>query len=474
MSDSKGKPSLLPERLVARLWRNRDWRRPLRTQDGRWVRVLYPGRPGSGPGPDFRDAVVQIEGSPPVRGDVEVHRQAAGWTQHGHHRDPRYNGVVLHVVSRSSRRAASYRQDGRVLPVTELPTEGSPLPGPPEKATPQCGAFARLQGWRNLSGEQLGRLLDQAGERRFLRKSARYRTALGREDAEDLLYRGVLEALGYSRNRKPFLELARRLPWRTVRDVVRTIPPASRELATHRLLLRVAGLSGETPVAAEEACFPLYDRWPGYVALMEPSAWCFAGVRPVNQPRRRMAGAAALLSRYLDTGLLAGLLPLARGESVTALSSALTVADGVITLIGRGRALDMTVNVVLPLLHAWALLRGEPALASSCLRLYRRAPRLAENEITREMAALLQASPRQGGALRQQGLIHLYEVLLKEGMGSEGSPGGASTSGFPVTKSIGEWPGYYGASFSAASPLRVSGMIHLSRIAPAQRERAVG
>ena len=412
--------------------------------------MLYPGRPNGGPGPDFKDAIVQMEGSPPVRGDVEVHRQTTGWNQHGHNQDPRYNKVVLHVVARPTARAATYRQDGRVVPVIMVgPQEGSHQL-PDHKATVGA-AFSRLRRWRTLPQEHLCRLLNQAGEQRLLSKSARFRAALIQEDAEELLYCGILEALGYSRNRQPFLELAHRLPWRMLRDNVSTVPLRSQGLAIHHLLLTVAGLSGKTPTVPEEASFPGETRHLRDVTPMEPSAWCFAGVRPVNQPRRRIAGAAVLLAAYVETGLLPGLLPLARKGSVTPLRGALTVVDDRITLIGRGRALDMVVNVVLPLVHAWGLLKGDRVLADSCLNLYRRAPPLAENEITREMEALLGLSEGWAklGALQQQGLMHLYQTLLREGTLLAGTPG-ISPAGVTVTKTIEERPRRYDVAFLEA------------------------
>ena len=50
---SPGEPfrrALLPEHLLARLWRAREGR-SLRTVDGRRVKVLYAGRPAPGHGP---------------------------------------------------------------------------------------------------------------------------------------------------------------------------------------------------------------------------------------------------------------------------------------------------------------------------------------------------------------------------------------------------------------------------------------
>ncbi len=52
------------------------------------------------------------------------------------------------------------------------------------------------------------------------------------------------------------------------------------------------------------------------------------------------------------------------------------------------------------------------------------APRLEENELTREMTVLLDLPVRTIplGALRQQGLMHLYQRLLK---GASASPEGS-------------------------------------------------
>lgn len=414
MPNKRERLPLIPERLAARLWQQREWRQARRTLDGRRLRVLYPGRPNGGPGPDFKDAVVQREGSSPVLGDIEVHRQAAGWSQHGHHQDARYNNVVLHVVVQPDAGTATYRQDGQVVPITELAAAAQHCPDSIQ-VTSWVSPLPRLRRWRALSQEQLGRLLDQAGKQRFLNKSAGFLRAMEREDAEEVVYQGILEALGYSRNREPMRELARRLPWREVRDTARAAPHHQRKLAVRRLLLAVAGLPGRMPENMERGAFSLEGVRAVGVAPMDPRAWCFAGVRPSNQPRRRLEGAAVLLVAYLGVGLLAGFLPLARKKSVADLRDALTVADESVTLIGRDRALDMAVNVVLPALHAWGRREEDQPLTLSCLGLYQQAPGLAENEITREMEGLLGLTgpSHVRGAMRQQGLLHLYQVLLE-------------------------------------------------------------
>src|SRR5258706_12615999 len=84
--------------LIAR-WAAGEWREAaLLASDGQQYRVVYEGRRGGGAGPDFRDAVLACTDGARLHGDVELHLRAANWRAHGHERDPRYDGVVLHVV----------------------------------------------------------------------------------------------------------------------------------------------------------------------------------------------------------------------------------------------------------------------------------------------------------------------------------------------------------------------------------------
>ena len=76
---SKDGPREIPERLLWKLWKRRAARQgEFRTGSGTRFRVLYPGRPGTAAGPDFRDALLDVEGLGMVRGDVEIHRRQPG------------------------------------------------------------------------------------------------------------------------------------------------------------------------------------------------------------------------------------------------------------------------------------------------------------------------------------------------------------------------------------------------------------
>ena len=87
------------ERLMQSIWQHQRLRREaLQTTDGRAVRVLHPGFWNHEAGPDFQRAVIQVGDDFPASGDVEVDPTAADWRAHGHHTNPSFAGVILHVI----------------------------------------------------------------------------------------------------------------------------------------------------------------------------------------------------------------------------------------------------------------------------------------------------------------------------------------------------------------------------------------
>ena len=108
----------IPEKLLARLWEQRAARQEwFRTTAGSRIRVIYSGREGKAAGPNFRDAILEVEGQGLVRGDVELHVRQKDW--HSHSQDPNYNGVVLHAALEVDSTSTGL-QSGRDTPVVSL------------------------------------------------------------------------------------------------------------------------------------------------------------------------------------------------------------------------------------------------------------------------------------------------------------------------------------------------------------------
>ena len=331
-----------------------------------------------------------------IVGDVELHVSAPDWYGHRHHLDAAYNGVVLHVVLWPSRAATSRQESGIEAPIATMVT----VPSSTDEPVPEI-----LSGLDRSDDDSVGDLLDRAGEDRFMARSRAFRAELANESADQVLYRSLMETLGYASNRKPFRQLATVVPVSALFGL-KNEPGHTRLLASRAMLLSGAGLLARVGDQSERRERLLSRLLPGPRPMPE-SAWRMFRVRPANHPLRRIEGATHLLDRYTNTGLASGLEKDVLREDPGHLASRLAVPP----LIGSGRASDMAVNVVLPFMHAYGALRGSEATVAASARLYREYPRLADNEIIREMRRLLGAPAVVTNALRQQGLLHLYRRM---------------------------------------------------------------
>ena len=113
-------------------------------------------------------------------------------------------------------------------------------------------------------------------------------------------------ALGYTRNKEQFEELACRLPLAVMQNLCRGKPVEEQVKVIKALLLGMAGLLPDDEKAEPESLkYCLGNREP-----MRPSSWRVFRVRPENHPVRRLSGAAYLLARFMNEGLLEGVLRL--------------------------------------------------------------------------------------------------------------------------------------------------------------------
>ena len=407
----------ISERQLALLWERRAARsETLRTDKGARVRVLYPGRPGVTAGPDFRDALLLVEGCGMVQGDVEVHLRQRDWVGHGHQRDPNYNGVALHVTLQPDR-VPAVTSSGNIPPVVDLKSlvddeNALPADGGADDVREQLWFVLSQHGYRRPeSREQMAALLNRAGDERFLSRSSLLGSWLEAQPGEQTLWEAICEALGYRHNQHAMLQLAIASPIGVLGAAARSLPVHEREGALTEGLLSMTGFPSDEPGT---------HRWvpmAGMGTPLEADQWRLFRVRPANHPKRRIRGAAALIARYCETGLSAGLYRVAVRGSPGLLVEALSVSsilDEPTAPIGPGRAGDIAVNSVLPYLHAWRMASGDATGAQAMLGLYRTTGALAENEITRQMTKALQQPGWRRiarSARQQQGLIHLQRLL---------------------------------------------------------------
>ena len=373
------------------------------TEEGRRFRVVYSGRPNNRAGPDFRDAIVTTEDGELIFGDVELHLKARDWYGHGHHSDPNYNGVVLHVVLWPKGTVTSRQQSGTSTPVASI----APVIALLEQA--DTSAHPVLQRHEVTDGGEIDDILDRAGDQRFLDRSAGFARELADTDPDQVLYSALMEALGYASNQRPFRQLADRVPMSKL-ALLKEEPPMTRLVALRAMLVGGAGLVSLVRPAQDARGLRRLLRHLSRTRPMSAGQWQLFRVRPANHPLVRIIGAAHIVDRNMDAGLVHGLARGMLDPGAGTLVQSLKVSAS----IGTGRAGDMVVNVVLPFIHAYASAGRLSGLGTTALEMYRGFPGLAGNEITREMKRLLgqeSGAATYMGARRQQGLIHLYRRL---------------------------------------------------------------
>ncbi len=431
---------VFPESRVVEIWQERlvD-RTDLVTEEGESLKVVYPGRPNDGRGADLKDAIIN-SGGRLMRGEVEVHVKSSGWREHGHHLDPAYNGVVLHVVLNHDTASGIFLQNGNSVPTLALQKFIGNLAQQPAHFNNAGGIITMPCHENHHQNYIVGGILDAAGEVRFEAKADGFRTRLSKIEPGQLLYQEIMRALGYSRNKEPMEELARRIPLQKLEsDNADKMTDAECLVRYQALLLGTAGL---LPSQCPEYCVgyeadinrlsKLEGLWgaSGDKSAMSAGDWCFFKVRPVNLPTRRIMAMSYLLLRYRHEGLLAGLMRMFETSPADAgfnrLEKSLIVEhdnhqgrgaeSGKLALLGSGRAADIVINVLLPFTAGWARITSRPELAEKALEVYHRYPRLSINTIDRHMLKQLRTEKQiLTTARRQQGLLHIYKTLCSQG-----------------------------------------------------------
>ncbi|NQT71524.1 MAG: DUF2851 family protein [Chloroflexi bacterium] len=275
-----------------------------------------------------------------------------------------------------------------------------------------------------LGEERLGEILDEYGIERFYLKSASFEIDLIIEEPEQVIYQRLMGALGYTKNKKAFEELAQRLPYRVIESIIREQEPVNRTLMLQALLLGSAGLlpsqcDGKSKLSRSVEISNLERTWDLLSASnsMSYADWHFFRMHPKNFPTSRLLAAGYLLDSYLEEGLLKQLLNLVReanpGKYATKIERGFIVPD----LLGQGRAREITVNVVLPFFYSWAQMNAQDEIKKHVSELYGAYPRLGENQITRYLNELFWGNVTSGkakSAKRQQGMIHLYKTFCQD------------------------------------------------------------
>ncbi len=467
--------SQIHEDVLRHLWSRQylDVQR-LVTLDGAKLSVLEPGELNRGSGPDFRNAVIVIDRKT-YRGDVEFHRSAEDWKVHSHHDDANYNSVILHVVLHESTRGSiTTSASGRLIPVLILDRF---LSSPLETILEHVMRDEHLSRSRPIRCYQRNdtvtadvistwlhelslRRLEEKSElmhrrlRQIIEEQQKEKGSLRRPEAEEddrlrpyaweqLLYEGIMDGLGYSKNRRQFRELARRFSVRQL-GIIRQRQDLS-VLEIQAILFHVAGLLQGNDVSSDQASKvylhrlrsawadvsgPINSSDSGSIQTMDAIEWIFSPSRPSNFPTARIAAASHLLSKIVDRSLYTQLIGILSDQSFSAsraleeFTVALSLEEDPFwsfhysfkessprphSLLGVDRVRAIIVNTVIPITFLYGKIVIAAGIQERAKEIASIIPPQEGNAITRKIERqLLKGKLPLHLASQQQGIIQLY------------------------------------------------------------------
>jgi hypothetical protein len=482
------------ERFLRHIWSKQYLETDLQTTDGRLLKVLNTGQLNSDGGPDFLNAKVKI-GTITFSGDIEIHRTIFDWFQHQHQEDPRYNIVVLHVVLEAGNKfSPTLVKSGREIPVLILGNFLSESihtiwqKAILDERVKKSGTIRCYNNNDALSSELIDCWLTKLAVERLELKLRRFEERLkqlahekrmmvrerqrpygeppleGEHDEiplplpeltqkdfaqkelwEQVLYEGVMEGLGYSKNREPFVRLAQSVTLKIIGD----LGAESEGDRIQALLFGVAGLIPKLNSLKEKESRDYVRRLAHEWKVLQPSFhseilhladWQFFPTRPSNFPTLRIAAACVLINKFFFEDLFRHIIQTIKanspeGEKERTLIQLFSIetddfwkhhyhfddaAPKNVTALGTMRIREIIINAVLPVTLLYARIFKDINVRECALHVYQALPASEDNSITRLMEKqLLKGRHSQEHVSHQQAVIQLYKYYCLEGRCAE-------------------------------------------------------
>mgnify|MGYP000872832711 CR=1 FL=1 len=424
----------MEERFLYHIWDAGHLLTPLKTASGKALQVNYQGQFNTDRGPDFRNVIVNLNGEI-LRGDVEIHLNSNDWNAHEHHEDPHYNKVILHVVMNAGQQQYTIKQNGEATEILELKDQLSedirklletPVPEDGKRVSTYCDLLSAVD------NDALESTLTAWGMRRFRNKVRRFNATLLFSDFDQALYEGMMEALGYDKNKQNMLTLAQSIPLRSVREW-QSEGMTALELVS--VLCCASGLLKRSRNHLDAALYAMvWDTYEHqhYFAQNLEIPWQLFRIRPASHPIYRIFAIASLIHKTYSQGFLDYWLEQAQPlnsrarQAFSAFTNVFTdsAMPGAEKLPKPGKGLigNIYVNIFLPVSYMYFEKHSDAEAQQRILEFYAGFPALQENHITRHMGRYLSPAHNQlanSKTVLQQGLIELFHRFCNYHLCSE-------------------------------------------------------
>ncbi len=285
------------------IWKNRILPgSSLLTTCGLEVEVIHPGEQNSHAGPDFFNARIKL-GPMVWAGNVEMHHRASLWNHHGHHLDPAYDNVILHVVHQPDDLTKNSKR--RIIPT--LVVDPSKL---------QITLHEDLSSFENwlpcfpaisyVSKKSLEQWLETLYIERLSKKVRQAAHILTRfpHNRDKALFLALASGFGLPINRLPFEIMASGIPMPLLMDIKENLPLVEALLFGHSGLLNKSNKQDPYTTLLLNHYTRLKIDLPGNP--LPPHLWKFLRIRPASFPTLRLAQFASFIHSHfpLDEGLM--------------------------------------------------------------------------------------------------------------------------------------------------------------------------
>jgi len=309
------------KKLVKEIWhKQKIERRGVKTVSGDRIFVISPGEWNLNSGPDFKNAVVNINGSE-TKCDVYAGVYSTDINSNTESSGPECTVLNIFLWKAESGSAAAEPRRRTIhslelknyldseLDIIESNFNIEDYPSSVKVKPGRCASYLM----DNYS--LIDYIVGLAGDERIISKSKIFEKSLACRSLGEVVYSGIMDGLGYGPNRENFKLLSEKLPIERIEKIVKLEKFEEKPLKIQALLFGMSGLLPEIEKiefydeGAKEYVSKIKKIWKIVRSEISPAeiiksdSWKFRGLRPFNFPYRRLAAASFIISKYIDAGL---------------------------------------------------------------------------------------------------------------------------------------------------------------------------
>jgi hypothetical protein len=400
------------EDLLHYVWKNVLYNSAdLKTTEGLPIEIIKHGDLNTDAGPDFFNAKIKIAETV-WAGNVEFHLRSSDWKRHGHHNNPAYDSVILHIVSDYDMDV--FRTNSTVVPTLVLHFDSNLIETYDEFLSKKAFAVVCKNKLSTIDSFYINMWLERMLIERLEQKTEIVGNVLNETSSnwEGTFYRLLARSLGFNVNAQAFEMLSRSLPMAVL---------AKHKNSVFQLEALLFGQSGMLDDNCDDDYFQslkneyLFLKVKFSLIEMSASSWKYMRMRPANFPTIRIAQLAQLI--HHSTSLLSKVKACENVDSLKLLFD-VDVSIYWLTHYSFGKSSNFSVkhfgetaiqsiiiNAIIPVLFLYGKINADDQLSDKAFLFLEQLP-FENNEITRNWT---DTDITCTNAARSQALIHLYK-----------------------------------------------------------------